>query len=80
MSAFGEYWGGGWYWIGVTVDNLTYKSNGEPVSVNPIPWASDEPSQTNSTYCMRADSYDQKWYADMSCSVDYGYPLCEADL
>lgn len=67
------------FWIGVNAGDLTYKSNGIPVSINPIPWFIGQPSKSSNEYCVTAASAG--WYADYHCiNHPYASPICETNL
>ena len=68
-----------YYWIGIGIrDTFKYKSNGEPVTINPIPWKGGEPS--TETNCVLGYSRTLKWSADEPCSWENGYTICEYTL
>ena len=81
LTAAKEALGSWYFWIGVSVEDLTYKSNGKPVSINPIPWGSDEPSKTSNLYCIRANYFTLMWYSDKHCLNDLNtFTICETNL
>ena len=63
-----------WYWIGVKNGDLTYQSNGNPVSLASVPWDSGEP--TSSGDCVSAYSGPKKWQTK-ACDTSNGYVICE---
>ena len=65
QKAFGNYG----FWIGVNVRDLTYKSNGKPVSINSIPWASrhSEEKRNSNSYCMFVYANVKRWTAVYHC-------------
>ena len=66
--------GGVFYWIGVNNGNLTYHSNGNPVSIASIPWNSGHP---NGAYdCVKGSSGTKKWSSN-GCSSSTMYTICE---
>ena len=70
-----------YYWLGVSNGDFKYKSNGKPVLIEPIPWASDEPSKSDSeTQCVLGNSRNKKWYTNELCSWTVGYTICETSL
>ena len=61
------------YWIGVNNGDLTYHSNGNPVSIASIPWNSGH----NSGYdCVRCSSGNKKW-TPIPCYISDMYTICE---
>ena len=69
-----------WYWIGVRVRDLTYMSNGKPVSINSIPWESGQPSESRNSLCMVADADSKKWNFNWYCNVSQVSTICETNL
>ena len=62
------------YWIGVNNVDVTYHSNGNPVSIASIPWISGHP---NSAYdCVKGNSGTKKW-ASNHCHSSTMYTICE---
>ena len=62
------------YWIGVNNGDLTYLSNGNPVSIASIPWNSGHP---NGAYdCVMGNSGTKKWSSN-GCSSSTMYTICE---
>ena len=66
---------GYWYWIGVSNVDLTYQSNGSPVSFSPIPWASGYPT-SGGIECVSGNSANNEWLS-RACDTTYGYTICE---
>ena len=72
QSNFGTYW----FWLGVS-EELKYKSNGLPVTIDPIPWTSGYP-YTGSSYSGNCiNIYNGKWRNNLACSTSSGYAICE---
>ena len=72
QSNFGTYW----FWLGVSGE-LKYKSNGLPVTIDPIPWESGYP-YTESSYSGNCiNIYNGKWRNNYECSKSNGYAICE---
>ena len=66
--------GGVFYWIGVNNGNLTYHSNGNPVSIASIPWKSGQP---NSDYdCVFGHLVTKQW-TSAACDNSYMNTICE---
>ena len=63
-----------WYWIGVKNGDLTYQSNGNPVSLASIPWRSGYP--ISGIDCVAAQSGSKEWESK-SCYTSSGYVICE---
>ena len=67
--------GRGWaYWIGVNNGDLTYLSNGNPVSLASIPWNSGHPNSGKD--CVYVSSGSKKWYFN-TCDASTLYTICE---
>ena len=64
------------FWIGVNTGDLTYHSNGNPVSLASIPWAnSDHPYSGQD--CVYAANWVKKWYST-DCTLKQN-TICEID-
>merc|ERR1712066_127230 len=68
--------GGVWFWIGVSNRDYKYKSNGKPLTIDPIPWDDGEPSN-RFTRCVNAFPGNKLWSADFPCSTFTGNAICE---
>ena len=69
-----------WFWIGVTNGDFRYRSNGKPVSIEPIPFGSDQPILTGSdTQCVGAVSGTLKWITPL-CNNPIVYTICETNF
>ena len=64
---------GRWYWIGVNNGDLTYHSNGNPVSLASIPWQSGHPNSAHD--CVGVNS-GSDWYS-LRCDTSSMYTICE---
>ena len=62
------------FWIGVNNSDLTYHSNGNPVSLASIPWYSGNPNSLHD--CVYGVSRLNKWYS-YPCDFSYMSTLCE---
>ena len=62
------------YWIGVNNGDVTYHSNGNPVSLASIPWQSGEPNSGRD--CVYGYSVNKKWYS-FNCDYSYMDTICE---
>ena len=80
LTAAKEALGSWYFWIGVSVEDLTYKSNGKPVSINPIPWESGQRSKSSNSLCMVAASDTMKWHSNFYCNVYQVSTICETNL
>ena len=63
-----------WFWIGVKNGDLTYQSNGNPVSLASIPWNSGHPNSGKD--CVYVSSGSKKWYFN-TCDASTLYTICE---
>ena len=69
-----------WFWIGVTNGDFKYRSNGKPVSIEPIPFGSDQPILTgDDTQCLGAVSGNQKWITH-ECWKPLMYTICQLNF
>ena len=62
------------YWIGVNNTDLTYHSNGNPVSLASLPWSSGHPQSGYD--CVWGNSYTKKWSSN-PCTSSSMYTICE---
>ena len=62
------------FWIGVNNGDLTYLSNGNPVSLASIPWASGNPNSEHD--CVYGSSGLKLWYS-LNCDFSYMSTICE---
>ena len=62
------------YWIGVNNGNLTYHSNGNPVSIASIPWSSGQPNSEDD--CVYTYPTSKLWYSQTCDQIAYG-TICE---
>ena len=68
-----------WFWIGVTNGDFRYRSNGKPLSIEPIPFGSDQPSLPSSdTQCIGAVSGTMKWFTTYCWK--HLYTICETSF
>jgi len=66
-----------WFWIGVKNGDLTYQSNGNPVSLASIPWRGGHPQKRYD--CVSAQSRSRKWESK-DCDIDTLYTICETTI